>query len=64
MHKSKQMPRGKRGGRTKRNPRERSPRREPSKWEPIDDLYGESDGTVDREMEFDTGRYEQPLEKP
>lgn len=61
--KSKQTATDRRGSRTKRNPRDPSPQREKSSWEPIDDLYGDSDGAVDREMEFDTGKYETPPPK-
>jgi hypothetical protein len=64
MPKSKQTASDKRGSRSKRNPRDPSPEREQSKWEPIDDLYGDSDGAVDEEMEFDTGKYERPIPKP
>jgi hypothetical protein len=61
--KSNQTPADKRGSRSKRNPRDPSPEREKSSWEPLDDLYGNSDGAVDEEMEFDTGKYERPLPK-
>jgi len=61
MSKSKQTPADKRGSRVKRNPRDPSPEREKSSWAPIDDLYGESDGAVDEEMEFDTGKFERPI---
>jgi len=61
MPKSKQTPADKRGSRAKRNPRDPSPEREKSSWSPIDDLYGDSDGAVDAEMEFDTGKYERPI---
>ncbi len=64
MSKSKQTATDKRRSRAKRNPRDPSPEREKSKWEPLDDLYGESDGAVDEEMEFDTGKYERPIPKP
>jgi hypothetical protein len=71
MPKSKQTAADKRGSRTKRNPRDPSPEREesstrePSSLEPLDDLYGDSDGAVDSEMEFDTGKYERPIpDKP
>lgn len=60
MPKSKPTATDKRGSRTKRNPRDPGPERDKSKREPIDDLYGESDGAVDEEMEFDTGKYERP----
>jgi hypothetical protein len=63
MSKSKQTPSDSRGSRTKRNPRDPSPERKQSSWSPIDDLYGDSDGAVDEEMEFDTGKYERPLPK-
>jgi hypothetical protein len=53
----------KRGSRTKHNPRDPSPERERSSWEPLDDLYGDSDGAVDEEMELDTGKYERPPPK-
>jgi hypothetical protein len=59
MRKSKQT----RGTRTKRNPRDASPDRQKSSWEPLDDLYGESDGAVDSDMELDTERYESPPPK-
>ena len=64
MRKSKQTATDKRGSRTKRNPRDPSPERETSKWEPLDDLYGDSDGAVDSEMDFDTNKYERPIPKP
>ncbi len=64
MPKSKPTASDKRGSRSQRNPRDPSPEREQSKWEPIDDLYGDSDGAVDEEMEFDTGKYERPIPKP
>jgi hypothetical protein len=56
MRKSKQ---------TKRNPREPvpEPERKKSSWEPLDDLYGTSDGAVDEELELDTGKYERPIPK-
>ena len=60
MRKPKQTPADKKGQRTKRQPRDRGAERKKSSWEPLDDLYGESDGAVDSEMEFDTGRYETP----
>lgn len=63
MPKSKQTATDVRGTRTKRNPRDPSPQREQSSWEPLDDLYGTSDGAVDEEMELDTGKYEAPLPK-
>jgi hypothetical protein len=75
MSKAKETPADKRGTRTKRNPRDPGPdrqqsseaaeadERKPSSWEPIDDLYGESDGAVDEEMEFDTGKFERPIPK-
>ena len=63
MRKSKQTPSDARGSRTKRNPRDPSPERKKSSWEPADDLYGNSDGAVDEEMEFDTGKYERPIPK-
>jgi hypothetical protein len=61
--KSKQTAADKRGSRTKRNPRDPSPERKQSSWAPSDDLYGDSDGAVDEEMEFDTGKYERPIPK-
>ncbi len=61
MPKSKQTPTDKRGTRVKRNPRDPSPQRKQASWDPIDDLYGDSDGAVDSEMEFDTGKYESPI---
>jgi hypothetical protein len=64
MSKSKQTPADQRGSRTKRNPRDPSPQHKQSSWEPLDDLYGDSDGAVDSEMEFDTGKYEKPIQKP
>ena len=63
MSKSKQTPTDKRGSRGKRNPRDPSPERKKSSWAPIDDLYGDSDGAVDEEMELDTGKYERPIPK-
>jgi hypothetical protein len=63
MPKGTKTPADKRGSRAKRNPRDPSPEREQSSWEPIDDLYGNSDGAVDEEMEFDTGKYERPIQK-
>lgn len=48
----------------KRPPREQpEPQRKKSSWQPADDLYGNSDGAVDEEMEFDTGKYERPIPK-
>ena len=71
MSKTKETPTDKRGTRTKRNPRDPSPERQEeaserkeTSSEPLDDLYGESDGAVDEEMEFDTGKYERPISKP
>ncbi len=65
MPKSKQTATDKRGSRTKRNPRDPSPQRKRTAHrEPLEDLYGDSDGAVDQEMELDTGRYESPLRKP
>jgi hypothetical protein len=66
MSKAKQnaTPADKRGNRTKRNPRDAEANKEENKqstWSPIDDLYGDSDGAVDEEMEFDTGKYERPI---
>jgi hypothetical protein len=29
-------------------------------WRPTDENFNESDGAVDEEMEFDTGKYEAP----
>ena len=63
MPKGKQTPADKRGTRTKRNPRDPSPERKESSLNPTDDLYGDSDGAVDEEMEFDTGKYERPISK-
>jgi hypothetical protein len=63
MAKSKQTPSDKRGSRTKRNPRDPSPEHKQSSLERVDDLYGESDGTVDAEMEFDTDKFERPTPK-
>lgn len=61
MPKGKQTPSDKRGSRVKRNPRDSSPEHKEPSFAPIDDLYGDSDGAVDEEMEFDTGKYERPL---
>ena len=61
--KSKQTPSDKVGSRTKRNPRDPSPEHKESTFAPVDDLYGDSDGAVDEEMEFDTGKYERPIPK-
>jgi len=63
MSKPKQTPPDRRTSRRKRNPRDDSPKREQSSWEPPDDRGGESDGAVDEEMEVDTGRYERPTPK-
>jgi hypothetical protein len=62
MSKSKQTATDKRGSRTKRNPRDPSPERKRSSAR-TDDLYGDSDGAVDEEMELDTDRYERPAPK-
>ena len=62
MSKSKHTPSDRRGSR-KRNPRDPSPERTRAKWEPLDDLYGDSDGAVDEEMELDTSKYERPIPK-
>jgi hypothetical protein len=76
MSKAKETPTDKRGTRTKRNPRDPGPdrqestddeeanQRKSSSLDPLEDLYGESDGAVDEEMEFDTGKYERPIQKP
>lgn len=58
--KSKQTATDRRRTRVKRNPRDPSAERKQASWESIEDLYGESDGVVDSEMEFDTGKYETP----
>ena len=63
MRKSKQTASDVRGSRTKQKPRDPSEERKKSSWEPADDLYGNSDGAVDEEMEFDTGKYERPIPK-
>jgi hypothetical protein len=63
MSKPKQTPSDRRGSRAKRNPRDPSPERKQSSWEPLDDLSDDSDGAVDAEMEFDTGKYERPMPK-
>jgi len=49
----------------KRAPRqtEPEPQRKKSSWSPLDDLYGNSDGAVDEELELDTGKYERPIPK-
>ena len=64
MSKAKPTPPGKRGSREKANPFDQNPERKESSWEPADDLFGESDGAVDEEMEFDTEKYERPIPKP
>jgi hypothetical protein len=63
MPKGTSSPSDKRGSRVKRNHRDSSPQRKESSWAPVDDLYGNSDGAVDEEMEFDTGKYERPIPK-
>lgn len=60
MPKSKQT---EQRGRTKRNPRDPSPEHKQSSRSPNEDLTGDSDGTVDEEMEFDTGKFERPTPK-
>lgn len=47
----------------KRNPRDPSAERKQASWESIGDLYGESDGVVDSEMELDTDKYESPIQR-
>jgi hypothetical protein len=46
---------------TKRTHRDQGPEHEREKsWRPTDENFVESDGTVDEEMEVDTGKYEAP----
>ena len=52
-------------GRTKRQPRDPAPdragtSRKRAGWAPSDDLFEDSDGVVDRELEFDTNKYSVP----
>jgi hypothetical protein len=61
MSKSKQDPT--RQDRTKRAHRDPSPEREAEReksWRPTDENFEDSDGAVDQEMEFDTGKYDAP----
>ncbi len=54
MDKRKQTPADRRGGRTKRQPRDPGPDRSPSKG-PIDDLFGHGSSAVDRDLDLDGG---------
>ena len=51
-------------GRTKRQPRDPGPdRRKRASWAPSDDLFEDSDGVIDRDLEFDTNKYSIPLSR-
>lgn len=52
MSKHKQTPADRHGGRTKRQPRDPSPQRKRSKG-PIDDLYGDGEDVVDRDLDLE-----------
>lgn len=54
MDKRKQTPADREGGRTKRQPRDPSPDRRRTKG-PIDDLYGDGNTAVDRDLDLDGG---------
>jgi len=70
MSKAKHTPSDKRGSRDKRSPRDPSPERKdesnPEREESslLDDLFGDSDGAVDEEMELDTDKYARPIDEP
>ena len=49
-------------GRTKRRPRDPSPDREKSGWNPSDDIYGKKQRPVDADLDFDGG-YDEPPPK-
>lgn len=70
MSKAKQTPSDKRGSQDKQNPRDpNSERKNESTTEReesslLDDLFGDSDGIVDEEVELDTDKYARPIDEP